>query len=172
MKKQPAIIAAISLLIGLGGGFIIGRAYTLSTHTHDTAITGGNSESHQSSSDHSHGASDGEHTHEAIEVSGDKAPTVLLKVTKDAKSGWHVHLDTTNYRFAPEHANQENVVGEGHGHLYVDGKMVSRLYGPDYHYNENFTGERTFKVTLNGNSHVEYKVDGKPVAAEVTVKGE
>lgn len=168
MKKQTAVIAAIALLIGLGGGFIIGRAYTLSTHTHDTASGSGGNHSHNTGDSHG----EGEHAHEAIEVSGDKAPTVLLKVTKDAKSGWHVHLDTTNYRFAPEHANQENVVGEGHGHLYVDGKMVSRLYGPDYHYNEEFTGERTFKVTLNGNSHVEYKVGGKPVAAEVTVKGE
>jgi Fe-S cluster assembly iron-binding protein IscA len=169
MKKQTAIIAAIALLIGLGGGFIIGRAYTLSTHTHGTAMNGGNGEAH-SSGDHS--SNSGEHTHEAIEVSGDNAPTVLLKVTKDAKSGWWVHVDTTNYRFTPEHANQENVIGEGHGHLYVDGKMVSRLYGPDFHYNEEFTGEHTFKVTLNGNSHVEYKVDGKPVAAEVTVKGD
>jgi hypothetical protein len=170
MKKQTAVIAAISLLIGIGGGFIIGRAYTLSTHTHDTAMTGGSGENHPHNAGDSHG--EGEHAHEALEVSGDKAPTVLLKVTKDAKSGWWVHVDTINYRFAPEHANQENVIGEGHGHLYVDGKMVSRLYGPDYHYNEEFTGERTFKVTLNGNSHVEYKVDGKPVVAEVTVKGE
>lgn len=162
MKNQTIIIAAISLFVGLGGGFIIGRMYTLSTHSHNTTDT--------HTDNHSPTTSMGDH--ESIDVTGDTAPTVLIKVTKDAKSGWNVHVDTTNFRFAPEHAGQENIAGEGHAHLYVDGQKVSRLYGPDYHYDEKLTGEHTFRVALNGNNHAEYRADGKPVVAEVTIRGE
>lgn len=164
MKKQIAVgVAVVSLVVGLGSGYVIGRVSKQNgqdhtTHTHDESTPG---------SSHSQGTT--AHKHPKFEVDPAQAPTVSFNVEEDAKSGWYVKIDTSNFKFTPENANKENVIGEGHAHLYVDGKLVSRIYGPDFHYRENFNGTRTFKVTLNGNSHADYVVNGEVVSAEQQV---
>jgi hypothetical protein len=167
MKKLVTAIAVTSLLIGTTSGFIAGKIVSdqehkqTHVHSHDTPAPAHND---------GHGAtSTPVHKHATLAADPTKAPTVALKVTKDSKAGWYVHIDTTNFSFTPAKANTADILGEGHAHLYVDGKIVSRLYGPDFHYRENFTGTKTFKVTLNGNTHADYTVNGTAVSAEQKV---
>ena len=124
------------------------------------------SEEHDKHADHDeHDA----HSHGMYMVEADQAPTVTLNVTEDAKSGWNIRIDTTKFEFAPQNVNDENVLGEGHAHLYVDGEKIARLYGPDFHYDGSFDGTKTFRVTLNANDHSEYAVSEQVISAEQEV---
>ena len=112
-------------------------------------------------SGHSH-----KHKHGQVEVSSlPEKPDVLLDVTRDSVGGWNIYLKTKNFRFAPEDVNGEPVDGEGHAHLYVDGKKIARLYGPWFHLGNLSSGRHTIHVTLNANNHASFVLHGTPVAA-------
>ena len=158
-KPQKELIAVmiLSLLLGFGSGFLVSSAFDNS----------GSSETKEEMSHSDKSLSHG--SHDLFEVSAADAPSVKITVTEDAKSGYNVHLDTVNFEFAPKEVNKNRVLGEGHAHLYVDGEKISRLYGPDFHYNENFEGEKVFKVTLNANNHSDYAVNGNVVSDATAV---
>lgn len=161
MNKQALIVGLIGLSLGLGGGYAAAQMTESST---DKSV---HNDTQHSGVDHGTG-----HGHDMFMVSAKDAPTIEVDVTEDAKSGWNIKLDTTNFIFTPEKVNGENVVGEGHAHLYVDGEKIARLYGPNFHYGESFDDTKTFRVTLNANDHSEYAVDGEVIEAtqEVTHK--
>jgi hypothetical protein len=100
-------------------------------------------------------------------------PAVQLIVHPDAKAGWNLQVQVDNFRWAPEHANQAHVPGEGHAHLYVNGKKITRLYGEWYYLEHLRPGENKITVTLNANTHADYAVKGERVSATrvVTVPG-
>ena len=109
--------------------------------------------------------------HEVIEVEGDSTPpSVKLTIHKDAKAGWNLQTQVTNFRFAPEHASTAHVPGEGHAHLYIDGKKVTRLYGEWYHIPSLSSGTHKITVTLNANSHEDLMLKGKVVSATQEVR--
>lgn len=153
-QKELIVVMIISLLLGLGGGYLIGTGLaengtnTTTAKTEQVAI-----DSHTS-------------TYEVLEAG---APKVELVVAEDAKSGYNVKIIATNFTFTPENANGENILGEGHAHLYIDGVKVGRLYSPYFHYDGSFEGTKEFKVTLNANDHSEYAVGGKVIDAKVMV---
>lgn len=95
--------------------------------------------------------------------------TVSSTVTKDAKMGYNLHVRTTRFRWAPWNASAAHDNGQGHAHLYVDGKKATRLYGPWYYLGTLKKGRHTVKVTLNGNDHDDYVHGTKMVAATSTV---
>lgn len=88
--------------------------------------------------------------------SGSPAPALKLTIEPDAKSGFNVHLDTTDWTWAPEQVNTAPVPNTGHAHLYVDGIKVARLYGPWYHLEGLSPGQHDVYVTLNANDHSDY----------------
>ncbi len=163
-SKQLGISVVLALALGLGGGYLIGNAVG-ENHDHDDHA------SEMAMDDHSH--DDGEaHSHDDAEmfmVSADQAPTLSLVVEKDAKSGYNVKLETTDFTFTPESVNEENVIGEGHAHLYVDGEKVGRLYGPYFHYDGDIEGTAMFRATLNANDHSEYATNGSVIDAMTEV---
>ncbi len=117
-----------------------------------------------SGSKHSH------HHHSQLDVSNlSEKPKVELTVTKDAASGWNIHAKTTNFRFAPEHVNNQHITGEGHAHLYVDGKKITRLYSEWFHLGNLSQGSHLIKVSLNANDHSALVLNGKTVSSEVEV---
>jgi hypothetical protein len=109
------------------------------------------------------------HEHSTFAVPAENAPTLQLNVKEDAKSGYNIELVTTNFIFTPNKVNQDNVAGEGHAHLYVDGEKIGRLYGNYYHYAGTFEGTKTFKVTLSANDHSDYVIGDTPIEASVEV---
>jgi len=110
------------------------------------------------------------HMHtEPMEVpDGVPDPGVDIEVTEDPKSGWNMRVHTTNFEFAPERASTDNVWGEGHAHLYVDGVKIGRLYTEWYHIGGLDKGEHTLRVTLNTNDHMDMSVDGVMVEDTAT----
>jgi len=78
-------------------------------------------------------------------------------------AGRNLEIITENFRFAPEHAGSENVAGEGHAHLYIDGKKIARVYGPWFYIPEPGPGTHSVRVTLNANSHQDFVVGNQVI---------
>jgi len=76
----------------------------------------------------------------------------------DGSGGVNLHLKTQNFEFTPENVNTLNIAGQGHAHLYIDGKKITRIYGDWYHLptSSMVNGEYTLSVDLNGNDHGTY----------------
>lgn len=111
------------------------------------------------------------HTHGQIEVSDpSRAPTLELQVTEDSKSGFNVRLVTERFRFTPEHVGGESPDGEGHAHLYVNGRKVARVYSEWFHLGPLPAGEHSIRATLNANDHREFTREGQVIAGEATVQ--
>lgn len=110
------------------------------------------------------------HSSDPIEFAGD-APEISVTVTEDSSAGWNVHAKISNYRLSPEHASGENIDGEGHLHLYVNGVKIQRLYGNWWYIPELAGGENIITVEANANDHTPYAVDGELIIASTTVMG-
>ena len=110
------------------------------------------------------------HEHNQIEVStmADK-PSVKLHAMQDDMSGWNIHIETINFRFAPENVNSHPTAGEGHAHLYLNGKKIARVYSPWFFMNELPAGTHSLKVTLNANDHSRLVLHGEPVADSLDI---
>ena len=109
--------------------------------------------------------------HQFRNVDAATAPEVEVELLEDPMGGWNLRVDTANFRWAPENVSTDAVPGEGHGHVFVDGKKVARLYGPWYHVSATSLskGKHTVTVTLNANDHTAYAVDDVQVTDSVTI---
>lgn len=112
------------------------------------------------------------HAHKPVEVPvGQPVPTVNLVVRPDAMKGWNLEVKVSNFTFAPERVNTKSTsVNEGHAHLYVNGKKISRLYGTWYHLESLPPGTHNVTVSLNTNDHGELTHQGKPIQAAATIQ--
>lgn len=113
----------------------------------------------------------GSHNHGTLsltDIAG--APTVRLRAERDPMAGWNIQIVTERFRFAPERVNQTHAAGEGHAHLYVDGKKVARVYGPWFHLGPQTPGKHELRVTLNANSHEELAVKSKKIEATAVIE--
>lgn len=97
-------------------------------------------------------------------------PNLEISVSEDRDTGgWTVNVDTKNFQFAKELADGDHVAGTGHGHIYINGVKLGRVY-------ENVTtigalpkGSHVVRVTLNTNDHQTYMVAGKRVTATAAI---
>ena len=95
-----------------------------------------------------------------------KQPT--LDVTHQLKGNdLHMKLTVTNFTFSLEHMGLANKQGEGHVHLYVDGKKVAKIFEPQLVYSDLSPGTHTIEVELAHNNHESY---GVKKSVQVTVK--
>ena len=104
------------------------------------------------------------HKHGKMEVpQGQTIPSVDVVVRKDAKKGWNLEAKVTNFQFAPEKVNTSPNPGEGHAHLFINGKKITRLYSSWYYIENLEPGENKIKVTLNANNHADWASSGKVI---------
>jgi hypothetical protein len=99
---------------------------------------------------------------------GEPVPTLRYTVESDGADGWNLHLFTTNFTFTPQNINGEPVAGEGHVHLYIDGKLTV-VFGPWYHIDALTPGAHAIAVSLNNNDHSVYSYQGKYIEATSTL---
>lgn len=107
--------------------------------------------------------------HDAQTVHAPSGMKVRIKIRKDKMKGHNLFVTTKRFRWAPEHASGKHQRGEGHAHLMIDGKKVTRLYGPAYYLGELPPGEHTVQVTLNANDHRGYVHEGKAIESSVKI---
>ncbi len=99
-------------------------------------------------------------------------PSVKIRLIKDAhtKGALNLFLDIENFRFAPDEVNKTSKINEGHAHLYLNGKKLTRLYGASYFMDQLPKGNLEIRVTLNTNMHEELSYKGKLVQGVVVFK--
>jgi len=148
----------IGLVFGGGIGFTIAAANGITLDGHDHG---------------SHGAAGhGDMDHEAILAlpASDTAPTLAIAVSEDSVAGYNLHIMTENFTFSPQNAGLAHVAGEGHGHVYINGVKLGRVYGPWVHLDHLPEGEVTIDVTLNANDHRALAVSDTPLRASITIE--
>jgi len=110
------------------------------------------------------------HHHKMVEIPANQpVPTVNLVVHPDLDQGWNLEIQAKHFTFAPNKLDGKGITTEGHAHLYVNGKKLTRLYGPWYYLSELPPGQHTVTVTLNTNGHEELMHNGKPIQASQVI---
>ncbi len=103
-------------------------------------------------------------------------PQLTISIIKDSMSGVNLHLKTHFFQLespTQEGDNPSNIV-EGHGHLYINGKKIQRVYGPDVHIPAKHIkkGVNQISVTLNGHDHSAWIKDGKEIISTIFINTE
>ena len=100
---------------------------------------------------------------------GEPAPAIALVATA-AEDGWRIEVVAEEFTFAPDMADGPHVPGFGHGHLYLNGLKLQRLYDASAHIGQLPPGRHEVRVTLNTNDHRAYVVDDTPVTAQAMIE--
>lgn len=150
--SQASILALVLAIIFYSAGFVVADKRSSGEHEHiDSTATASTQ-------------------HQSLNVSGSNTPTISnLKVIEDSKSGWNISFDTNNFTFTPQNAGNNHIDNQGHAHLYIDGKKLTRLYSNNYYLSDLTEGEHTIRVTLNTNDHRDYSVNGTVISSEVKI---
>jgi len=150
----------IGLIFGGGIGFAVAASQGVTLDGHD----------HADPAHHGHAAA-ASHDHATPYVlpSGADAPTLAIDLQPDPASGWNLRIDTTGFRFSPQNASRAHIPGEGHAHVYVNGRKVGRVYGQWVHLADMPEGDVTVEVTLNANDHRPLVVGDTPLSATATI---
>lgn len=100
---------------------------------------------------------------------GEPAPSLALSVAPEG-DGWRVSIETEDFTFSKDFVDLYHVPGMGHGHLYVGGMKMGRLYAPEAYIGALPRGQHEIRVTLNTNDHRAYVVGDVPVTARATIE--
>ncbi|MEP4198663.1 MAG: copper chaperone PCu(A)C [Aliishimia sp.] len=99
---------------------------------------------------------------------GEPAPSISLSVLETAK-GYEVRVNTDDFSFSEALTGLYHVPGMGHGHIYVGGMKLGRIYDPVAHVGKLPKGTHEVRVTLNTNDHRAYVVNDVPVTASAMI---
>lgn len=162
------MILALMAGVALGGG----TGYFIAQESGETPSGHGHNSQNAAVESHGdHGRATVVHDHsKLLDLPTVDAPTVGLQVLADPASGWNLHVTTTNFKFSPRNASTEHVLGEGHAHIYIDGKKLGRLYGNWYHVPMLPEGVSEVRVGLFSNDHKRLSVSGQTVEDKVSVR--
>ena len=107
------------------------------------------------------------------EIMQEASPQATLEIQKDPTGGFNVRVVTTNFTWRPEMASMQHVPGEGHAHIYLDGRKIMRIYNEWFHLNTyqfaTKAGEQLLSIEFVGNDHAPYTIQGLPAGVEQLV---
>ncbi|MGI5374259.1 hypothetical protein ACQEV2_08415 [Streptomyces sp. CA-251387] len=107
------------------------------------------------------------------EVDEDDAPEVGIEVQPDpdGDGSWDVRLTLRDFRFSPPGAKARALAGRGLAHLFVDGRLVTRLRTPECRLASGLVPRGTHQVTvrLYADDGTVWAVDGEPVESTAAI---
>lgn len=159
---NSVILLAVGAIAGAGLGALV--TATVVNHggtTHSDVATA----SVHDHSAHNHVA--GGHEHKMVEATA-PVPTLAISLHPDGPQSRNLEISTTNFIFNPTRVNGENVPGNGHAHIYLNGVKLTRTYAPWVHLSALPKGTHELRVSLNANDHSHLAVDGTPIEATTT----
>lgn len=113
---------------------------------------------------------DHDHSHEKPEpVEADSLMSLEVTAHPDTGGAYNLQVVPVGFTFSGENVNRGHEPGEGHAQVYVDGKEITRMYGPWAALPAMEPGMRAIRVTLNTNDQRDYTWNGKPVEASTEV---
>ncbi|UFJ42958.1 DUF4399 domain-containing protein [Brevibacillus humidisoli] len=99
------------------------------------------------------------YTMESVQTTEEAQPKPRLQVKHEVKGkDLHLQLSVSRFTFSLENMGKENKQGEGHAHLYVDGKKAAKIFDPHYVYRNLPPGRHEIVVELAHNNHESYGV--------------
>ncbi|MGI9373295.1 MAG: hypothetical protein ACR2OJ_12425 [Hyphomicrobiales bacterium] len=99
---------------------------------------------------------------------GETAPTLSISASRNDK-GWLIDIDAPGFTFSKDKVDGPHIANTGHGHLYIDGLKLGRVYGTQVKIGNLPIGTHTVRVSLNTNDHRMYMTNGKSVSAETEI---
>jgi hypothetical protein len=164
----PASLLGVALTLLLGGGWVVVPvAVADESHNHDPSPTMADDDSHPDQDTHS----PMQHGHDLWDIpAGQPIPTIQIVIHEDSISGWNLEIQTTNFQFSPETVNQDPMLNRGHGHLYINGEKISRVYGPWMHLPSLPSGRNEITVELNADNHQPFAHNGEKIESTVVVE--
>lgn len=88
-------------------------------------------------------------------VFSSEKPSLAMDVKLEGSSA-EVTLITQNFKFVKTDGSGKQVHGQGHAHLYLDGKLISKVYDPKFIVKKLPKGEHELRVELNYSNHLPY----------------
>lgn len=113
---------------------------------------------------------DHDHEHEPAPVDGTALMSINATAHVDAKSGYNLEVDVTDFVISGEGVDGEHVSGEGYAVVNIDDTYYNRLYGDWIQIPVLEPGTHTITVSLFAYDHSPYHWDGEPIETSVTVK--
>ena len=110
--------------------------------------------------------------HAAMMVSVDDwaaKPTLHTEIYADPVGGWNLNVKTSNFIFDAAAAGRDNVEGNGHAHVYVNGMKLGRIYGDWYHIASLPKGQHEISVSLYANDHRGLALGGAKITSTTKV---
>ncbi|SFN92623.1 hypothetical protein SAMN04487859_11197 [Roseovarius lutimaris] len=156
---KPFAFLLIGLFFGVGFGFLLAATTGAELAGHDHAAPGA---VHDHAA-HDHSATGPDHG-KLTDVTG-PAPQISLALHPDGPQSRNLHIEITNFTFAPEAVNGPHVPGQGHAHIYLNGVKIARTYGPWFQLDALPSGRHDIRVTLNANDHSQLADHGTPIEA-------
>ncbi len=109
------------------------------------------------------------HSHAPDTWEADNRMAVGVRHEPDGPNGATLFVDAEGLTFAPQHAGDHHVSGEGHAHVSVNGADYGRFYGGALQLSDLAPGENEVTVTLNTNDFSDYTWSGQKVQATATI---
>lgn len=100
---------------------------------------------------------------------GEPAPKITLSAAQNP-DGWTITTTAQDFEFTPDLVDGPHVPGTGHGHIYLNGLKLGRLYADTYSFGTLPKGDHLVEVTLNTNDHRAYVVGESPVRAQILIR--
>ncbi|WP_394690402.1 copper chaperone PCu(A)C [Hoeflea sp.] len=110
----------------------------------------------------------GDMAKEPLQGAGNMPPALELSANV-VDGGIVVDLKTSNFTFDPDSATPVHVPGHGHGHLYLNGLKLQRVYSTHTEIGALPPGSYTLTISLNTNVHQAYMDENGPVAASAKI---
>ncbi|WP_126427622.1 hypothetical protein [Brevibacillus marinus] len=99
------------------------------------------------------------YTMESVQTAEEPQRLPTLQVKHEVKGkDLYLQLEVTGFTFSLENMGKGNRQGEGHAHLYVDGKKVAKMFEPHFVYRNLPAGRHQVEVELAHNNHETYGV--------------
>lgn len=96
-------------------------------------------------------------------------PEVSLAVVR-SEDGWNVTVRSENFEFSEAMVGAMHIPGMGHGHLYLNGVKLGRLYSETAEIGVLPPGRHVVQVSLNTNDHRAYVREGKVISASAEIR--
>lgn len=101
-------------------------------------------------------------------VGEEPRPNISLSAER-VEGGWIAQVATKNFTFSEAMQDGDHVPGTGHGHIYLGGMKLGRVFSDSYRLGALPAGQHVLRVTLNTNDHRAYVIDGQPISAETVI---
>ena len=95
----------------------------------------------------------------AGQAADESRPAPTLEVSHHLeKNELHLQLKVTSFAFSVENMGKDNRFGEGHVHIYVDGKKIAKAFEETYVVKDLPSGKHDIVVELAHNNHDSYGI--------------